>query len=154
IERADPDVSKTFSCVAQVGVDGSGMEQPLKGARMALTDKITDGTNAGFLRPDALLGIVFMTDEDDQSGDTTDAFVQAFDMVKGDHGRWATAVIAGETACMSAFGSAEEAVRLKEFVMKSGKQAVFSSICEGDLSGALDKALHTFGQACNSFPIP
>jgi hypothetical protein len=161
IERTDQNPAMQFSCVAQVGTDGSGHEQPLNGAKLALTDRITDGKNAGFLRDDALLAIVMLTDEDDQSGDPksasssplpVDDFIKAFDTAKKGHDRWATAAIAGPSACMSAFGSATEAVRLKELVMKSGSQAVFSSICEGDLAKSLDDALHTFKAACESFP--
>jgi hypothetical protein len=159
IERTDANPSMQFSCVAQVGTDGSGQEQPLGAARLALTARITDGKNAGFLRADALLAVVILTDEDDQSvdasgskQDTVDSFIQTFDSVKGDHARWATAVIAGPNACMSAFGSAEEAVRLKDFVAKSGAQAVFSSICDGDLAKSLADALNTFTAACDSFP--
>ena len=161
IEGTDANPAMQFACVANVGTDGSGHEQPLNGAQLALIDRVADGKNAGFLRTDALLGIVLITDEDDQSGDPknsssnplpVDEFIKAFDTVKGDHLKWATAVIAGPSACMSAFGSAEEAVRLKDFVQKSGKQAVFASICDGDLAKSLDQALKTFSQACDSYP--
>jgi hypothetical protein len=161
IERTDQNPAMQFSCVANVGTDGSGQEQPLNGAKLALTDRITDGKNKGFMRDDALLAIVMLTDEDDQSGDPKNAgssplpvadFIKAYDTVKNGHDRWATAVIAGPSNCMSAFGSAQEAVRLKDFVAKSGSQAVFSSICDGDLAKSLDDALHTFKAACESFP--
>jgi len=161
IERTDNNPAMQFSCVAKVGTDGSGHEQPLGAAKLALIDRIADGKNAGFLRPDALLAVVILTDEDDQSDDASsnaipvDQFISTFDSVKGDHAKWATAVIAGPGPgqCMSAFGSAEEATRLKDFVMKTGQQAIFSSICDGDLAKSLDEALHTFQAACDSFPI-
>ena len=159
IERTDNDPAGQFSCVAKVGTDGSGHEQPLSAAKLALNDRIADGKNAGFLRPDALLAVVILTDEDDQSTDASsmdipvDQFIANFDTVKSGHDRWATAVIAGPTACMSTFGNAEEAVRLKDYVMKTGKQAVFSSICDGDLAKSLGDALMTFTAACDSFPI-
>jgi len=54
-------------CIARLGGDGCGFEQPLAAMRAAL-----DGTvakNAGFLRPDAFLAVVFLTDEDDCSAD-------------------------------------------------------------------------------------
>jgi hypothetical protein len=161
VERTDANPAMEFSCVAKVGTDGSGQEQPLNAAKLALTDRIADGKNKGFMRDDALLAVVMLTDEDDQSGDPKNAgssplpvddFIKAFDTVKNGHDKWATAAIAGPTNCMSAFGSAQEAKRLKEFVMKSGQQAVFSSICEGDLAKSLDDALHTFKAACESFP--
>jgi hypothetical protein len=51
-----------------VGTGGCGFEQPLEAARTALVQHIgSGGPNAGFLRDDALLAIIFVTDEDDCS---------------------------------------------------------------------------------------
>jgi hypothetical protein len=172
IEKYDhTDVAMQFGCVAKVGTQGSSLEMPLAAARLALGDRVKDGTNAGFLRDDALLAMVILTDEDDQSRDDNnftldpaspssaqlppvDDYVKFFDSAKGGHGRWAAAVIAGPGPgrCSSQFGDADEASRLREFVQKTGKEAVFSSICDGDLTGALDDALQTFSAACESFP--
>lgn len=55
-----------FSCLADLGIDGCGYEHPLLAMRLALDEGSTK-TNAGFLRKDAILGIVFVTDEDDCS---------------------------------------------------------------------------------------
>ena len=76
-----------------------------------------------------------------------------FDKIKGDRGRWASAVIAGPTACTSpGFGAAAEAKRLQGFIAAAGKNGVFASICTGDLTDGLTKALTTFDQACKDFP--
>jgi hypothetical protein len=56
-------VKEAFSCIAQLGTDGCGYEQPLEAARRALDGKV----NPTFLRPEALLAVVFITDEDDCS---------------------------------------------------------------------------------------
>ncbi len=171
IERADADVSGTFSCAARVGTGGPSIEMPLYTTELALADRVSDGTNAGFLREDALLALVILTDEDDCSrtdNDFTieseschpewpenvpiDHFTTFLDTVKGDRGRWATAVIAGPSNCSSDFGDAINARRLQQFVGDTGTNAVFSSICQGDLSGALADALETFDAACEAFP--
>ena len=55
-----------FWCLAPLGIDGCGFEQPLKAAVRALGDR-EDGRNGGFLRRDSLLVIMFVTDEDDCS---------------------------------------------------------------------------------------
>ena len=55
-------LTETFAKMARLGDGGCGMEQPIKAARIALSNK-TDG----FLRDDALLVVVFVTDEDDCS---------------------------------------------------------------------------------------
>ncbi len=68
-----------FACVASVGTDGCGFEQPLEAALKALTPETSsttfhagtgghgDAENAGFLRPDSVLGLFILTDEDDCS---------------------------------------------------------------------------------------
>jgi hypothetical protein len=53
-----------FACMATIGDRGCGVEQPLEALRRALQDPSSDG----FLRDDAMLLVVFLTDEDDSSG--------------------------------------------------------------------------------------
>jgi len=55
---------EAFACLAQVGIDGCGFEQPLEAARKALDD---NSYNEGFLREDSILVLIFLTDEDDCS---------------------------------------------------------------------------------------
>ena len=170
LERSDTNMSATFSSIAAVGTNGPGWEMPLQASRLALRERLND-SNKAFIRDDALLGIVYLTDEEDCSVGAPSAklsssqtcadvsedpanFVKFFDELKKGHDRWATAVIAGATDCTSSFGNAQEAKRLKSFVAQVGKTAVFSSICEGDLSGALTKALQTFDAACKNFSVP
>ena len=56
-----------FKANVRVGVDGALKEQPFEAARLALSDRIADGANAGFLRDGARLALVFVSDEDDCS---------------------------------------------------------------------------------------
>jgi hypothetical protein len=60
-------LTDTFALMARVGDGGCGFEQPFKAARQALSQP--EGSR-GFLRENALLLVVFVTDEDDCS--TTD----------------------------------------------------------------------------------
>lgn len=165
LERPDGDVSGFFSCRARVGIEGTGTERPLESALLGVTARIADGTNAsngaGFVRDDALFAMVILSDEDEGSaggkGDLARPMADypgEFDKVKGgERGRWATAVIAGPNNCSSpGLGNAKEAVRLKQFVSTVGKNGVFASICTGDLTDGLTKALQTFDQACKDFP--
>jgi hypothetical protein len=55
---------KTFTCMASVGSQGCGFEHQLESVYAALTNT---KENAGFLRPGALLTVVFVTNEDDGS---------------------------------------------------------------------------------------
>ncbi|MBL4635467.1 MAG: hypothetical protein JKY56_16520, partial [Kofleriaceae bacterium] len=164
IEREDPDAKTQFSCVANVGLDGPPLEMPLFATQLALRDRVKDGTNEGFLRDDALLGVIIISDEDDCSRTDRnfshlafdkianncqhfdpeyvppESTVQFLDELKGERGRWAAAVVAGESDCSSTFGDALQANKLQEFVSLAGDNAVFSSICSGDLASPLQTA--------------
>jgi len=59
-------LSRDFGCIVTLGIDGCAFEQPLKAGKRALVDH-RDGANAGFLRPDSLLVVLFLTDEEDCS---------------------------------------------------------------------------------------
>jgi hypothetical protein len=64
----------TLGCMAAVGEVGCGFEQPLEAAYRALHDNIAE--NVGFLRPDGILVVLFITDEDDCSAEPmSDLFV-------------------------------------------------------------------------------
>ncbi len=171
LDSNTPNLGTTLGCRANVGTGGASYEMPLLMAKHALSERVTSGENAGFLRDDALLGVVMLTDEDD--GSSTDTMftidaantnsgpnlnfnppdaIQFFDTLKGHRSRWAAGVIAGETSCNSSFGSAAEATRLKQFVQMTNangsQQAVFSSICAGNLTVALTDVLAKFQAAC------
>jgi hypothetical protein len=70
----DP-IENVFQCIAQLGASGCGFEHQLASIDRALGSDNFDGngnpqppsTNAGFLRPEAYLGIVLLTNEDDCS---------------------------------------------------------------------------------------
>jgi hypothetical protein len=168
LERTDPNMTATFGQLANVGTNGPGIEMQLRAMELA----VQPATNPGFVREDALLGVIILTDEDDCSfrqstGIEINAldgctgapsipaaadFLQPLDNVKGDRGRWASAVIAAQTACSSSFGDAVEGVRLKQFQQAGGTNVVFGDICAGNLQGALTQALDSFQAACENFP--
>ncbi len=177
IEKADGNVASTFSCRANVGTNGPGAEMPLLGMEWSLSRRMDDGTNAGFLRDDALLAVIMITDQDDCSREDDDFEINGYapscfdpndanikplshyldflDTLKGDRRKWASAVIAGPGpgSCSSNFGEAAGATRMVDFVSQAGDNSVLSSICSGDLTNALQEALDTFESACDDFPI-
>jgi hypothetical protein len=63
-------VKEAFQCIAELGVGGCGFEHQLEAARRALDP----ATNPGFVRRDALLAIVIITDEDDCSAARPELF--------------------------------------------------------------------------------
>ena len=62
---ATQDLNATLGCMTSVGVMGCGLEAQLESVYRALHDPIPE--TVGFLREDALLVVLFLTDEDDCS---------------------------------------------------------------------------------------
>ena len=57
-----------FTCIATLGTNGCGFEQQFKAMRQATTTNTAVGAcNAGFLRTDSLVALIFVTDEEDCS---------------------------------------------------------------------------------------
>ena len=63
-----PLLETTFQKMVQVGAQGSAIEKGIAAAYAALSEPLISNENKGFLRPEANLAVVFLTDEDDQSG--------------------------------------------------------------------------------------
>ena len=74
------DLPSVFACMASLGTTGCGYEHQLQSLRAALAATDSASTispqNRGFLRRDAFLGIVILSDEDDCSGEPTATLYQ------------------------------------------------------------------------------
>ena len=179
VESDDADLGLTLSCLAHVGTEGASVEMPLLMAERAVIDQVEDGTNVGFIRDEALLAVVVLTDDDDCSQerdraavilgpDTDSAEVQicdpafltstdrlglALDDLKGGRNRWAATVIAAPDDCTTGLGEAVRASRLLEFAEDAGDTVSFASVCDNDLVGAVNQAAQHFLAACDLLPV-
>jgi len=71
----DPPLWDDFGCIATLGTGGCGFEQQLEASLVALTTQAEAGRiNEGFLRPDSVLGVIYLTDEDDCSTPNAEMF--------------------------------------------------------------------------------
>jgi hypothetical protein len=62
------ELTRDFGCIAVLGTQGCGFEQQLEAAWKALVvNTVPGGKNAGFLRDDSILAVLFVTDEEDCS---------------------------------------------------------------------------------------
>ncbi|MBK7857714.1 MAG: hypothetical protein IPJ65_03605 [Archangiaceae bacterium] len=69
LDPSTPNVATAFAGLVDAGINGSGVEQPLAAAQLALTAPNITGPNAGLLRADATLSVLLFTDAADGSGD-------------------------------------------------------------------------------------
>ncbi len=134
ITPAVPDAATAFAEAVSVGTGGSGTEQPLDYGYAAVTSPLIDlgGANEGFVRSDAGLALVILTDEDDQSGGDATAWVDAFHALKDDPER---VVVNGITGLTSGCATAYAAPILSGVV--NGTGGIEASICDEDWSPVL-----------------
>jgi hypothetical protein len=71
LEGPSAQTAQDFGCIAELGLEGCGYEQPMEAALRGLTAQTY---NDGFLRRNAPLAIIFITDEDDCSAKDTTLF--------------------------------------------------------------------------------
>jgi hypothetical protein len=85
--QTQPTPIQAFEALAHQGTNGSGNEKGLGATYLALSPPRIDGFNDGFLRPDAYLAIVEISDADDQTGvslpASVDFYINFFTSIKG-----------------------------------------------------------------------
>jgi len=151
-----------FTRNVAVGVCGSGREQGLEAARLALSEPTLSGANAGFVRQGARLVLVIVSDDDDCSdpehtgtseeppGCTTypvqgylDFFAQPIGGESKDLFVAAIAAVDPATlapsACTEADGAQAEhpATRYKAFVDAFGPRGLVDSVCNANFESTL-----------------
>jgi hypothetical protein len=87
IAPGTPNAELQFEHLVQLGTCGSGAEAGMAAALASLTDRVADGSNAGFLREDAPLSIIFVSDEQDSSLLSPIGYAQQFQNLKRKLGR-------------------------------------------------------------------
>ena len=141
ITRDTSNAGQIFGQNVQVGTDGDPIEKGLIAAFSALTEPLISNENAGFMRDDALLSIIFVSDEEDSSLGPTSQYINEFRDLKGQRRRDAVNVSAligintatGEPAdCQSVDGQAFAGWRYWDAAEQTN--GVSRSICENDFS--------------------
>jgi hypothetical protein len=69
VKNFQGNLADVAACLVQVGETGCQFPHPLQAGRVALHENVTK-ENAGFVRHDAMLAIIFLADRDDCSADT------------------------------------------------------------------------------------
>lgn len=127
-----------FQCAAEVTSPPNGNQRPnptgsdeaeagLQAARLALDVPIRDNENAGFLRPDARLAVIIVSDEEDQSPGPVNLYVDFFRNVKGFQNPQLTSVSAIAGDVPNGCATAEAGNRYFDAVQQLNGQ--FESIC-------------------------
>jgi hypothetical protein len=158
ISLAD-DLEPAFTCAARVGDTGSTDEHQIEAALRAISPELgmPGACNEGFIREDALLVLVIITDEDDEHGspgEPEDWFAEIVAR-KGVETNVVTLTLAGisppnECDPDVPFGDAVPAARIREFTQKF-EYGRIGDVCADDYAPFFDASLEMIHDACVNF---
>ena len=136
-----PQLVDAFSENVHVGTCAcAGTEAGLQAAHKALTPPEVADANAGFLRDDARLYLIMVSDEDDQSTETVDFYVDFFAALKGPRNtsRMVISAVVGDSpdGCDGPGGAALPGGRYIQAAQDSG--GVVESICTANWAQTLE----------------
>ena len=154
LDENTPDLVNVFKNNVLVGTNGSGYEQGFGPALAALTEPLRSTVNAGFLRENAKLYVIFVTDEDDQSPLSVAEYVTGLQALKADPAMVHFTAIAAEPGnpCL-----AYDGLRYQELINATG--GLFGSICQEDFGQTLQQLAFEVTSASGEYfltqiPIP
>lgn len=126
--------SDLFSDMVKVGTCGSYYEMGMESAFRAVTEPIVSDVNAGFLREEAYLSMIFVSDEQDASPMDVAHYVNAFREVKGQRNRdifnASALVVTDSTECDAASFAGTDGTRYVDLATQAN--GVVASICSDD----------------------
>jgi hypothetical protein len=150
------DLGTRFSCAAQVGTTGSSNEKPLDAALRGVGAELgaPGACNDGFIRPDALLVLVVITDEEEEGSDGSpqDWFDELVALKGGIETNMVVLALIGpdNPQCDSA---AEIAYRIVEFTEKFTYGSI-GQICADTYQPFFHDAIAVIDEACENFVPP
>ena len=150
IRPTDADPVGEFQSQAQVGVNGSGDERGNEMAYNALQPGEDAGPGSDFLRDDARLNIVFLSDEVDSSAGSWTDYVTFYWSLKSDTDQVVTHAIAGDWP-VSACSSASPGTGYYETVAAMG--GLFLSICATDWASHLESLAEVAATDLSTFDL-
>ena len=171
IQKGQPDLVATFNCIANLGIDGNQWEKPMQSMVNAVGPlNETGNCNEGFVRPNAALVVVFITDENETIDGTGLNKEIERNVSLGDPASWKQALVDAKDGNLESivvigifgdndlpdgicteykgFTGAQEAPRLRTFVNSFNKKGKFCSVCLPDYSDCFAEAINIIDTAC------
>lgn len=164
------DLPTRFACAALVGTDGDNNETMMEGATLAVSGAmgIPGGCNEGFIREDALLVLILITDEDDPGSCMAG---ERCGGSPGDPESWLADVVAVKqhpenivalsltrgapnNTCQTAQGAEADATRIMEFVNLLPGTGLAGDICADSFGPFFAEAVALVSEACGGFIGP
>ena len=141
-----------FSCAARVGTDGSADERQMQAVLSAVNGSLggPDQCNEGFIREDALLVIVIITDEPDINT-PGDAMTWYQTVIDAKEGIPENVVVVSLINTPNGNCGFDFAFNIAEFTMLFGVNGFMADICVPDYAPVFDQAVSIIDVACENF---
>ncbi len=143
ITDATPNAADVFARNVNVGLLGKGDEQGFYAAELALTEPLISTDNRTFLRDDAYLFVIFVSDEDDRSFGEVEFFRRRFLRIKGqgNDGMIKVSAVVGDVPEVPTWCRNEKDVKPGERYtqLAEGTGGLVLSICDDDFAKSLDQ---------------
>jgi hypothetical protein len=136
IDRSTPEPQAVFAASVQLPLTSGRLERGLDAVRLALSDELLQTDNAGFLRQDAALFVIVVSDEDDHSLGPVGYYTRWLEHLKGagDESRVSLSALVGPAP--GGCPGAEPGHRYLEVQAATG--GLFHSICSEDYGPVVD----------------
>jgi hypothetical protein len=145
IDSTHPNPKQLFLDMVSQGANGSADERGLAAAKAALSEPLVTGFNAGFLRENAALAAIVVTDEDDGSAISPNDFANWFKGLKTDPSKVSFSAICGDPGMgctewtnWSNGGMITAGAGTAYLDVKDQTNGAWQSICSNDFGKVLD----------------
>lgn len=152
----EDDLDVAFGCAALVGTQGDSFERPMEAMVNAVTGVYAgeDGCNEGFIRTDALLVVVIITDESDSTspGSPMSWYQAVVDAKLGIPEN--VVVVSLINVPGSGCNSFDPAQGIADFTAMFGVNGFMAEICLPDFASVFTQAVGIIDVACDNYVPP
>lgn len=158
VTPATPDLVNVLANRVKVGQTGSDLERGLESVREVLSPSNLRGAHKDFFREDALLVLIFLTNEDDYSAGSTASYVNFLNQLKpvyrNNQPSWIAnfiGVVSIDADCKTTADFKEAGLRYMALVEASGGRN--ESICKTSLDQAVNNIRARIVEVMTDFPL-
>lgn len=153
-----PNLTTTLANRVKVGQSGSDLERGLESVRTVLSSSNLQGAHKDFFRADALLVLIFLTNEDDYSTGSASSYIEFLNELKPIYKRgqpsWIAnfiGVVSIDADCSTTADFKEAGLRYMQLVQASGGRN--ESICKTSLDQAVNNIRARIVEVMTDFPL-
>jgi hypothetical protein len=143
------DMEAEFISQTSAGTGGSGNEMPSEMAYQATQSGADAGPGSDFLRDDAMLSMIFVSDEPDSSPSDWSDYLDYFRRIKDDEDNFIAHAISGDYPT----GCGDASATNKVYEMTTATEGLYLSVCATDWASHLESLVEGSAADLSSFEL-